>query len=112
MAHGVLHLAVSTDDDGPPFYESQSGETLTRFRIPKAWDASIRVGDDGLARIAYGTLAGIRYAKVDDGRLSSTKVFGSDQTFMFSPLLVLGPGDRPIPDVASVDRHRQRCRPA
>jgi hypothetical protein len=94
-ADGVLHMAVSTDDGGPFFYESQSGKTLTRIRIPKAWDASIRVGDDGRARIAYGTVAGIRYGRVDDGRLSSTKVVGSDETFMFSPMLVLGSRDVP-----------------
>jgi hypothetical protein len=91
---GVLHLTVSAGDSGPVFYESQLGPTSTRIRIPRAITTSLRVGDDGQARIAYNTYSKIRHARVSDGQLSVETIAEHDRTIMGDPLLVLGAGDR------------------
>lgn len=91
---GVLYLTVTSDDGaGPLYYESQSGPTFSRVVIPGAVTASLRVGDDGHARIAYATGSAIRYARVTGAQLATTTVAASTRTFLQSPSLVLGPGD-------------------
>ena len=90
---GVLHLIVSDGAVGQAYYESRSGEELTRIEIPGALTASLRVGDDGHARIAYSSYAGIRYARVGDGRLSIKTVTNPKRMYLIDPSLVLGAGD-------------------
>jgi len=95
VVDGVRHLTVTANDGGGPlFYESQSGPTLTRSPIPNAVTTSLRVGDDGHARIAYSTGHAIRYARVAGGQLSTATVASSTKTNLMAPSLVLGPGDR------------------
>jgi hypothetical protein len=89
----VLHLTVTSANGGPVFYESQAGSTFTRIGLPNAVTTTLRVGDDGHARIAYATGHAIRYARVDGSVFSSATVAETDETFLTSPLLVLGPGD-------------------
>lgn len=94
VADGVQHLTVTADDGGGPlYYESQSGPSFSRVLIPGAVTTSLRVGDDGHARIAYATGHAIRYARVAGTQLSIATVAASTQTFLQSPSLVLGPGD-------------------
>jgi hypothetical protein len=96
VAGGVLHLTVtSADEGGPLYYESRSGSDLVRVPIPHAVTTSLRVGDDGHARIAYATGGAIRYARVERAHLSTTTIASSTKTNLMSPSLVLGPGDHP-----------------
>lgn len=91
---GVLHLTITADDGGGPlYYESQSGPVVSERLIPDAVTTSLRVGDDGLPRIAYATGHEIRYARVDGARLTTETVAASDETYLMAPSLVLGPGD-------------------
>jgi hypothetical protein len=94
VAGGTLYLTVTAKDGGGPlFYESQAGSTLTRIALPGAVSTSLRVGDDGHARIAYSTDHAIRYARVDGSKLSTVTVTATDETYLQAPTLVLGPGD-------------------
>jgi hypothetical protein len=92
---GVLHLTVQTPD-GAILYESRADGATTRVPIPHANATSLRVGDDGHARVAYSTGHEIRLARVDGRSISSTVIASSDETNLKSPTLVLGPGDVPV----------------
>lgn len=95
VTDGVLYLTVTANDSaGPLYYESQSGPNLTKVLIPDGVTTSLRVGDDGHARIAYATGHAIRYARVDGTKLTTMTVVASTATYLQSPSLVLGPGDR------------------
>ena len=91
---GVFHLTVTADDGQSIFYQSQSSRGSTRIAIPDATGSSLRVGDDGHARIAYATGHAIEYARVDGDGLTVRTVAATDKTFLKSPSLVLGGGDR------------------
>ena len=94
VADGVQHLTVTAGDGGGPlYYESQSGSNFSKVAIPGAVTTSLRVGDDGHARIAYATGHAIRYARVSGTQLSITTVAVETETFLKWPSLVLGPGD-------------------
>ena len=90
---GVLHLTVTAADGASVFYESNAGPTLTRIALPNASETSLRVGDDGRARIAYTTGHAIRFGLISGGALSAKTIAETDQTFLRGPSLVLGPGD-------------------
>lgn len=90
----VFHLTVTASDGQSLFYQSQSSRDSTRIAIPGAISTSLRVGDDGHARIAYATGHAIEYARVEGDRLSIRTVAETDETFLNSPSLVLGAGDR------------------
>jgi len=92
-ARGVLHLTVSTSPEGSVVYESLADSTLTRIAIPGALTTSLRVGDDGKARIAFSTGQAIEYATVDGGAISSVTIAESADAYLRNPLLVLGPGN-------------------
>ena len=94
VVEGVIHATVVADGGGPVYYESQSGPTFTQSLLPDAISTSLRVGDDGRARIAYATGHRIVYTKVDGDRLVADTVAASKKTNLVSPALVLGPGDR------------------
>jgi hypothetical protein len=95
VVDGVLHLIVTAKNGaGPLYYESQSGHTFTAVPIPGGIAGSVRVGDDGRARIGYTTGHAIRYASVDGTRLSIATLSATDQTNLKGPLLVLAPGNR------------------
>lgn len=92
--NGVFHLTVTVNDGESTFYQSQSSGGSTRIAIPDATSTSLRVGDDGHARIAYATGHAIEYARVEGDRLTVRTVAETDETFLKSPSLVLGAGDR------------------
>jgi hypothetical protein len=92
--NGVFHLTVTANDGQSTFYQSQSSGGSTRIAIPDATSTSLRVGDDGHARIAYATGHAIEYARVEGDRLTVRTVAETDETFLKSPSLVLGAGDR------------------
>jgi hypothetical protein len=89
---GAVHETfVSGDGTGPVWYGTQTGSTFHRIRIPGATETDLRVGDDGLARIAYAAGHAVRYAVVKpDGTLDATTIFRSADMAMTSPVLVLG----------------------
>ena len=92
---GVIHETyTSRDGQGPLSYGSLSNGTFRSVTIPGATSTSLRVGDDGQARIAYSTGDSIRYAAVrGDGRLSSRTIFRSGVMQVDAPSLVLGRGN-------------------
>lgn len=91
---GVFHLTVTADDGRSRFYQAQSSRGSTRIAIPGAISTSLRVGDDGHARIAYSTGNAIKYARVTGDELSIETVAESKVTTLKSPLLVLGSDQR------------------
>jgi len=95
VVNGVIHETFATQhQEGPVWYGSLSGGTFRSIRIPGATGTSLRVGDDGRARIAYTTGDSIRYATVTGRSLSTRIVFRSKIMQMDAPSLVLGAGDR------------------
>ena len=95
VVDGVIHETFVTQDrEGPVWYGTLSGGTFRSLRIPGATGTSLRVGDDGRARIAYTTGDSIRYATVTNGSLATRTVFRSKVMQLETPSLVLGAGDR------------------
>ena len=94
VANGVLHATFETGDGRGVVYQASRGTRLSRIEIPRAVSTSLRVGDDGRARIAYATGDAIRLARVDGDRLTRWTVAETDRTSILAPDLVLGPGDR------------------
>ncbi len=89
---GVVHALVGTPA-GVMQYVATGGQGPTGpVNLPDAGSASLRVGDDGRARIAYSTGPTLYYARVDTDGLHEVKVASSDQTNLMSPSLMLGPG--------------------
>jgi hypothetical protein len=95
VADGVIHAVVEADpevDTGAWFYEMQRGSTHTRQRIP-GQGASLRVGDDGRARLAYTAGDRLVYARVDGARLVKETIATSDDPDLLAPMLVLDAGN-------------------
>ncbi len=92
VVDGVIHETFS--GSGGVSYGSLNGAAWTELPIPNAQATSLRVGDDGRARIAFSTTHAIRYGVVSaDGNLSVSTVFADKDVFMESPVLVLGSGN-------------------
>ncbi|MBA2720753.1 MAG: hypothetical protein H0U52_16160 [Chloroflexi bacterium] len=95
VVDGVRHLTITTDNGaGPIYYETQAGPVVSQVMIPEAISTTLRVGDDGYARVAWTTGHALRYARIDGAHLSTITVAGTDRTYLQAPSLVLGPGDR------------------
>jgi hypothetical protein len=94
VAGGILHATVRNDSgSGGVFYETVGGGVTNRYRLPDAaGDASLRVGSDGRARIAYEAGGSIRYAIFNGSGFTTSRIPGS--TGGSSPLLVLGAGNQ------------------
>ena len=93
---GVMHeTVVAEDGKGPVVYAVAHGSTMERLTLPNANGTSLRVGDDGRARIAYTTAHAVKYAVVgNDGKATTSTVFAASDVFMAGPVLVLGSSDR------------------
>jgi len=89
---GVMHWTfVGHDGRGPISYGRRTGSSFRSVVLPRALETSLRVGDDGLARIAYSTGDRIRYGTVHaDGSLTSKTIFSSNDMVATWPNLVLG----------------------
>jgi hypothetical protein len=96
VVDGTIHAVVFADaGDGGPVVESFGDGVLVRER-PKAvrGPISLRVGNDGNARLAYVDLKGsIRLVTLDGIEGTSTTV--ADGGKLVDPLLVLGPANQP-----------------
>jgi hypothetical protein len=96
VVDGVIHETVITNEEqGPVYYASQRGATHRRVLIKGAQQTSLRVGDDGRARVAFTAGHAVKLATIGSGtRVSTSTVFAATDVFNWSPVLVLGANDR------------------
>ena len=93
-AGGVVHATVGSADGGHFYYETLRSGSHHRYEIPQATGmTSLRIGDDGRARIAYEGGGSLRYATFTGAGFSSQKIPGTSRGY--GPALVLGANDRP-----------------
>ena len=95
VSDGAVHETVVTRDGvGPIVYRKQAGGSTRSTRLPGAVETSLRIGDDGRARIAYSTGRTLRFATVDaDGRVAARRIFDGRNLTVSRPILVLGAGN-------------------
>jgi hypothetical protein len=86
VSGGTLHAVVTDVASGRTYYVVSSGGTAHRYPIAGT-GASLRIGDDGNARIAYGTTHGLRFGTFNGSTFAATAVTESPKDG--SPLLVL-----------------------
>jgi hypothetical protein len=93
VSDGVIHAVVTNEKSNGKFYERVDGGDLQRVRIGDiSTGIGLRVGDDGVARLAFdGNANGIQYGTVTGGKVSASTVPGTAQGG--SPILALGPGN-------------------
>jgi hypothetical protein len=90
---GTLHATVQAPNGGV-FYEMQKGTVFHRYPIANAaGETSLRVGSDGVARIAYVGDGSIRYATFTGAGVAGASIPGSAAAE--APVLVLGKGNQP-----------------
>jgi hypothetical protein len=86
---GRLHMTVTSDATSHVYYETNAGGSLKRYLLSDAVGvASLRIGSDGRARIAYEAANTLRYAIFTGTGFSKQTIPGTtaaDRT----PLLVL-----------------------
>jgi hypothetical protein len=88
----TIHATVGNEKDGLTYYETVSGGTTHRYRLAGAsGGTSLRIGDDSMARIAYGGANGIVYGTFDGARFNTTTVPGTKGGE--GPTLILAPGN-------------------
>lgn len=92
VSGAVLHATVVNETERATVYETVAAGALTRYPIGDAvGGTSLRIGDDGKARIAYESTHGISYGMVKGGRVSSATIPNSANGW--APALTLGPGN-------------------
>ena len=88
---GIIHATVA---NGKVYYEMIRNGSVKRYEIPGATGAtSLRIGDDGRARVAYESGNSLRYATFTGAGFSSKKIPGTSRGY--APALVLGANDQP-----------------
>jgi hypothetical protein len=104
VVDGVIHETFRADDStGAVFYASLKGSSFDAIAIPGAEATSLRIGDDGRARIAHTSADTLGFAvATGSDRLATTVVFSADDVIMESPVLVLGGGDHAFVSWAAV----------
>jgi hypothetical protein len=91
---GTIHATVANGDLTHVYYETVRGASVHRHEVPGASGAtSLRIGDDGRARIAYESDNSLRYATFTGAGFSSKKIPGTSRGY--APVLVLGANDQP-----------------
>ena len=95
VANGVVHAAVRNDKDGKTYYETvrlAGGAAAQRIPITAAvGGVSLRLGDDGVPRVAFEAAGGIAYGSINGGRVQVATIPGTGRGW--SPNLVLEPGN-------------------
>lgn len=93
----TIHAITQNAQVGRMYYETLTGTTFHRYRLPAYSDVSLRIGSDGRARIAYFGEGGLRLATFTGSGFSTAAVRtsspGGDAYDSF-PVLALGGGDR------------------
>jgi hypothetical protein len=88
----VLHAIVANDKSDAAFYERVSNGSVQRVRIGGATGSTaLRIGDDGVARVAMDGAKGILFGTVDGGKLSTSTIPGTSNGS--GPVMALGPGN-------------------
>ena len=88
----VIHATVTNEQADGTFYERVSGGAALRVRIGGiAGSTALRIGDDGMPRLALDGANGIRFGVVDGGKLSASTIPGTAGGSGSS--MVLGPGN-------------------
>ena len=94
VVNGVLHATVVNGDTGHAYYETVSSGSTHRYVIPKVSGVtSLRIGDDGRARIAYESGGALWYATFNGSGFTTKRIPGSGRGY--DPVLVLGANDQP-----------------
>ena len=92
IVDGVIHALVRNE---ALFYLRIDGDETTRLEVANVGTGSLRIGDDGVPRVAFVANDAIRYAEIRNGAVTS-KVVASVDFSAGSPELILGPGNRPF----------------
>ena len=91
---GAIHATVRDDETGAVAYIHRSAGLSKRLAIVDAVSTSLRVGSDGVARVAYTTSNGLYLATMDGSAHEARRIYrGSDA---HGPMLVLAEGNQPI----------------
>ena len=91
---GRIYVTVESQKSFRTFLETIDGSTIERVRLRQAYAPSLRVGTDGVARLAYlDTDGDVRLASVRGTEMTSRVI--ADEGTLVNPLLVLGPGNQP-----------------
>lgn len=94
---GVLHAIVLNETSGRlrNFYvrSTQNPIVSARYGIDGARDVSLRVGDDGRARVAYWADGALDYGTFNGSGFSTSKI--ADGPTDGPAMLILGPGNQP-----------------
>ncbi|MDP9481912.1 MAG: hypothetical protein M3P84_01670 [Chloroflexota bacterium] len=90
----TIHATVTSAEDGLAYYETLTGRTYKRYPLPKVFGpTSLRIGNDGRARIAYSTAGGVGFAVFNGSGFSRARIPGSAEDDQ-APSLVLDGGDK------------------
>ena len=90
VVDSTIHLLVKDRSDNRLYYETFQDGTLGRYRLPGAvGGASLRIGDDGRARIVYEGGQNLQYAVFDGSGFTHAGIPGS--SLGWGPSLVLDP---------------------
>jgi hypothetical protein len=93
VVRGTVYATVQNGKQGPIFYETRRGTVNTRARLPGAvGGTSLRVANDGSARIAYEAADSLRYAVAKDASITWSKIPGTNGED-YAPSLVLDAND-------------------
>lgn len=90
--NGTIHATVQSANGGATVYETLTGGTLKRYPIADAtgW-TSLRIGDDGKARIAYEGADSIEFGAFGTDSFATAPIPGSARGW--DPVLALAPGN-------------------
>ena len=92
VGRGTVHAIVWNAVDGRSYYETLNGGVSHRYQLPGSGGASLRIGADSRARIAYSLSGSIRYGLFNGSGFWRARVTGGSAGS--APSLALGEGDR------------------
>ncbi|HET9613359.1 MAG TPA: hypothetical protein VFP22_00995, partial [Candidatus Limnocylindrales bacterium] len=94
VSNGMLYATVANEKDGRTYFETGpvEGAVAHRVQLPNVAGAtSLRVGDDGVARVAFEGASGLQFGTVDANAALTKPVPGTSGGW--APSLVLSPGN-------------------
>jgi hypothetical protein len=94
VVDGVVHALVKNADEGLSYLKIDGAASI-RLLISNVGTGSLRIGDDGVPRIAYVANDAVRYGIVKNGKFTS-KAIASVDFSAGAPELILAPGNRPF----------------
>jgi hypothetical protein len=97
IVRGGTIYATVLNDNATTYYETVTGSTTHRYKIADAdhaGSASLQVGTDGIARVAYWGTAGIRYG-VFNGTGFTTSTVVKEDGYEWDPALRIDSANNP-----------------